>query len=234
MNTLHVNYLHTVAAYSAFLLALLVGCYTHYDTIVENEYYGYPQEWFPSVSATIGDRYPARSIFQILIALTSGPRFILVILWYFYTTQVTHSSTRVFGKWLLGIGLARTLTCAGWAYVTSTDHGDLHNSAMVVYLLLTIPWQLGVLHTSTNTPALKNRRRCTGALFCTLIPMIYFYIQHKMYQVAGAYSIYSVFEWTLILYDVGFDAMTVTDYRRLEIRVDEKNCVNREQDEEMV
>jgi len=33
---------------------------------------GYPEEWFPSVSATIGDRYPERSVFMLFIALTSG------------------------------------------------------------------------------------------------------------------------------------------------------------------
>ena len=36
------------------------------------EYQGYPQEWFPSVSATIGDRYPERAVFQLFIAITSG------------------------------------------------------------------------------------------------------------------------------------------------------------------
>lgn len=52
--------------------ALIVGCALHYKKIVENEHYGYPQEWFPSVSATIGDRYPERSFFMFFIALTSG------------------------------------------------------------------------------------------------------------------------------------------------------------------
>lgn len=27
----------------AFLVALVVGCYTHYHKIVQNEYFGYPQ-----------------------------------------------------------------------------------------------------------------------------------------------------------------------------------------------
>jgi hypothetical protein len=36
---------------------------------------GYPQEWFPSVSATIGDRYPERSVFMVFIALTSGTSY---------------------------------------------------------------------------------------------------------------------------------------------------------------
>lgn len=43
-------------------------------------YQGYPQEWFPSVSATIGDRYPERSVFQLFIAMTSGRPIIIVYL----------------------------------------------------------------------------------------------------------------------------------------------------------
>jgi len=57
---------------AAFLSALIVGVSLHYHKIVQNEYYGYPDEWFPSVSATIGDRYPERSFFMVFIAITSG------------------------------------------------------------------------------------------------------------------------------------------------------------------
>lgn len=60
------------ATSAAFLSALIIGCALHYHKIVKNEWYGYPDEWFPSVSATIGDRYPERSIFMIFIAITSG------------------------------------------------------------------------------------------------------------------------------------------------------------------
>lgn len=57
---------------AAFVSAFIVGTYLHYHKIVQNEFYGYPDEWFPSVSATIGDRYPERSFFMVFIALTSG------------------------------------------------------------------------------------------------------------------------------------------------------------------
>lgn len=57
---------------AAFLSALIVGVSLHYNKIVQNEFYGYPDEWFPSVSATIGDRYPERSFFMLFIAITSG------------------------------------------------------------------------------------------------------------------------------------------------------------------
>jgi hypothetical protein len=88
--------IHTRLAFTAFSSALVLGCALHYKKIVKNGVAGYPQEWcvdsfchtaepsgtvaypasphfrFPSVSATIGDWYPERNLFQVLIALTSG------------------------------------------------------------------------------------------------------------------------------------------------------------------
>lgn len=43
---------HTYLAFSAFASALLLGCALHYKKIVKNGIAGYPEEWFPSVSAT--------------------------------------------------------------------------------------------------------------------------------------------------------------------------------------
>ncbi|KAG2219435.1 hypothetical protein INT45_002320 [Circinella minor] len=217
----YVSYAHTICAYSAFLLALAVGCYTHYYKIVRNEYFGYPEEWFPSVSATTGDRYPARAIFQILIALTSGPRFVLVILWYLYTTRSSYSSSRGFGKFLLVVGIIRTVSCGGWVYITSTDDHLTHDITMIVYLVCTLPWQLGVVYTSArnNPQALKWRRILTAAFFTTLPPMIYYFLQHKIHKVPGAYTTYAFFEWSLILYDVAFDAVTALDFQTFELAV---------------
>ena len=138
------------------------------------------QEWIPSVSATTGDRYPARAIFQIFIALTSGPRFALVFLWYL----LTHN------KFLLWVGLLRTVSCGGWVYITSTDDHATHDIAMVFYVISTLPWMLSVLYVdSQHSLALKRRRVLTLLFFGTLIPMIYFFIQHKVHHVPGGKKI---------------------------------------------
>ncbi|KAI8982030.1 Frag1/DRAM/Sfk1 family-domain-containing protein [Mycotypha africana] len=206
---------------AAFFLALIVGCSTYYYKIVENEYFGYPQEWFPSVSAATGDRYPARAIFQILIALTSGPRFLIVGLWYYYTTYSIRSSSILFGKFLLAVGLSRTVSSGGWVYITSTDDHRVHDIAMVFYVLCTLPWQFGVLYTSSplNKRANKLRKYLILAFFGTLPFMIHFFIQHKIHRVPGAYTLYALLEWSLILYDVAFDAMTLYDFENLELRL---------------
>lgn len=43
---------HTYLAFAAFISALALGCLLHYRKIVKNGVAGYPDEWFPSVSAT--------------------------------------------------------------------------------------------------------------------------------------------------------------------------------------
>ncbi|KAK8066279.1 Protein cwh43 [Apiospora hydei] len=211
-----VSYAHTIVAYTAFISALVVGISLHYHKIVKNEFYGYPQEWFPSVSATIGDRYPERSFFQLFIALTSGPRFALVGLWYLLTAK----PGKVLPKFVAGVGLFRTFTCGGWTYVTSTDDHDWHDIFMISYLVATLPWTLGCIALSPANPkAIKYRNYIASAFFGTLIPLVYYFIQHKVHRVAGAYTTYAFFEWSLILYDVAFDAVTVLDFSTFEIVV---------------
>lgn len=211
-----IAYAHTALAYVAFLGALIVGLSLHYKKIVQNEYYGYPQEWFPSVSATIGDRYPERSVFMVGIALTSGPRFILVALYYFLTARPNSSLPKI----IFWIGVFRTFTCGGWTYVTSTDDHHWHDIFMVSYLVATVPWTLGCLALSPPHPeAIKYRKIMAGSFFGMLVPLTYFFLQHKIHKVAGAYTTYAFCEWIVVLLDVGFDAVTVYDFSSLEIVV---------------
>lgn len=179
---------------------------------------------FPSVSATIGDRYPERSVFQLFIAVTSGPRFILVGLLYLLTARPNSVQPKI----LLISGILRTFTCGGWTYITSTDDHDWHDIFMISYLVLTIPWTVcGISLSHTGTTGLMYRKIFAGVFFGSLIPLVYFYIQHKVHHVAGAYTSYAFFEWALVLFDVAYDSATVYDFAALEIRVlDVKGVTN--------
>lgn len=123
-------------------------------------------------------------------------------------------------KILLVAGLLRTFTCGGWTYVTSTDDHDWHDIFMISYLILTIPWTLCSINMSRpNTPGLKYRKIFASIFFGSLIPLVYFFIQHKVHRIAGAYTIYAFFEWSLVLFDVAFDSATLYDFAALELRV---------------
>lgn len=91
---------------------------------------------------------------------------------------------------------------------------------MISYLVATLPWTLGVLALSPPNPrAVTYRKIFGGAFFATLVPLVYFFIQHKVHRVAGAYTIYAFFEWALVLLDVAFDAVTALDFDGLELVV---------------
>jgi hypothetical protein len=78
------------------------------------------------------------------------------------------------------------LVCGGWTYITSTDDHDWHDILMISYLVLTIPWTVGCIVLSPpNAKAIKYRKYLAGGFFGTLVPLIYFYIQHKVHRVAG-------------------------------------------------
>lgn len=198
---------HTICALAAFLVALFAGYNLHFHKIVENAHYGYPDEWFPSVSATIGDRYPERSIFQILIALTSFPRFLL-LLGHLYLN----------GSLLCFIvGVVRTVSCGGWVYITSTDDHDIHDIFMITYIILTLPWDIMITRMSSDKKVLKGV--VAAIFFSTLVPLVYWFLQHQVEHVAGAYSIYAYFEWSLIILDIGFDSLAYTEFEKLSIHL---------------
>ncbi|KAL8743674.1 MAG: hypothetical protein Q9190_004002 [Brigantiaea leucoxantha] len=46
-----------------------------------------------------------------------------------------------------------------------------------------------------------------------------YYVTFMVHRVAGAYTIYSFFEWALILFDVGFDAVTAIDFNNFELMI---------------
>lgn len=57
---------------------------------------------------------------------------------------------------------------------------------MISYLVATLPWTLGCLALSPpNQKAIKYRKILASAFFGTLVPLIYYFIQHKVHKVAG-------------------------------------------------
>jgi hypothetical protein len=106
----------------------------------------------------------------------------MVGLWYLLAKRPGHALPR----YVAAAGAIRTLTLAGWTYVTSTEDHDLHDIFMIAYLVLTLPWTVGCITFSPHNPrAARYRKWFAGAFFGSLVPMIYFYLQHKVYQIPG-------------------------------------------------
>lgn len=84
------------------------------------------------------------------------------------------------------MGLLRTLTCGGWTYVTSSEDHKWHDIFMISYLVITLPWMLGSIALSPPNPkAIRYRKRLAAAFFTALVPMIYYFLQHKLHRIPG-------------------------------------------------
>ncbi|KAI0059171.1 hypothetical protein BV25DRAFT_1860733 [Artomyces pyxidatus] len=209
--------LHTALSLTAFISALLVGCALHYKKIVKNGVAGWPEEWFPSVSATIGDWYPERNLFQILIALTSGPRF-AILLFTHLLNRASYPSSSSLSSVLLVTGVVRTLSCGGWVYITSNDDHDIHDVLMILYIVCNLPWMWGSAAMAQGRT--RRRRILVASLFwLSLIPMMYFFVQHKVHRIPGAYTRYAFFEWSLIFFDILYDSTAEIQFQESDLSV---------------
>ncbi|KAJ3021723.1 hypothetical protein HKX48_007892 [Thoreauomyces humboldtii] len=125
----------------------------------------------------------------------------------------------------LALGVIRALSCGVFVFVTSTDDHMIHDVGMITYLvagllymgcLTWLSWRTSQFGKETGW---KFRLRCIVG-FLALIPcLVYFFIQHKVERVPGAYSYYAVFEWAVILFDVAFDHATAIDVRDVSVQV---------------
>ncbi|WVR00084.1 hypothetical protein IAU59_007226 [Kwoniella sp. CBS 9459] len=264
---------HTVIAYTAFSAALFLGWASGlWKELCINSVARWPVEWFPSVSATVGDHAPSRAPFQILIALCATPRFLLLLVQWLvhrypplrpaksadrYTALQSEGKgsalrdvgmrarsaahkveneveellepvedtlkTEVGSTTLVDVeffvGIARTFSCGGWVYITSRDHHDLHDFFMIFYLLLTVPWMY--LSTRHSVNAMTKRKRMIPFVgFLAMIPpLIWLFYRHSVARIPGAYTYYSMFEWSLVIWDVAFDAVAASELGHLQISI---------------
>lgn len=225
---------HSIIVWSAFAGALVIAFLFHYVHVVKNEFHGYPNEWFPTISASVGDWPAERVWFQLGMALASGPRFFSALFLYFVRELDYRRRREDRRRWLTKVGfvlgIARMLAAGWWVYITSTTHMDLHVTGMIVYLAISIAYhflQIYLFRDSRKPLNATDEYECRkklilASLFVLTLPTAsIFFVYHKIYAVAGAYSWYAIIEWTLVVWDVGFDATCGYDFSVLELTVAE-------------
>lgn len=208
------NKLHFAVVISAFTISLLLALKLHYLKVVKNSYYGYPQEWIPSVSAVIGDCFPERNIFQLLMALAGIFRMALLVMsnrqLKFYCARRQSVS--------FWAGFARMWLAGFWIYCPSKEWNTFHDLSMIFYLISTVTY-----HQFLLTAKLCIDKKSRNTRICRLLQrlllldgpiLILFFILHRVYRIPGAYSLYAFFEWFLVAFDVLLDYHAYDDLLR--------------------
>ena len=112
---------------------------------------------------------------------------ILCYLWYLLVVRnVPTNGSTGFAKFLFTNDVIRTVACGGWVYVTSSDDHDIHDIAMAVYLICTIPHVVMTITSAPQNPKAQQYRKLFAyTFFGALVPMIYFFIQHNVHRIPG-------------------------------------------------
>lgn len=123
----------------------------------------------------------------VIFRVFPGPRLILCYLWYLLVVRnVPANGSKGFAKFLFTNDVIRTVACGGWVYVTSSDDHDIHDIAMAVYLVCTIPHVVMTIKSAPqNAKAQWYRKLFAYTFFGALVPMIYFFIQHNVHRIPG-------------------------------------------------
>eukprot|EP00026_Physarum_polycephalum_P016089 Phypoly_transcript_16926.p1 GENE.Phypoly_transcript_16926~~Phypoly_transcript_16926.p1 ORF type:complete len:277 (+),score=28.30 Phypoly_transcript_16926:63-833(+) len=222
-----------VCVLSGFLFCLVVSYHYHFESVTKT--HCRQPEFFPTISAAIGDMFPEKSAFRYVMALTSGPRILtLLIIAYLLHEDIVAlglansawNSVNTVAKW---VDVARVFTAGIWIYVGSGEDHDIHDIGFVSYVVFTVLHQ--ILHLSLFHK-LKLRGRphphpedrssynwklffAVGHMFWFLFSMYYF-VQHRFFCAHFAFSKYGICEWFIALFNVMYDVVFYKDLRGVE------------------
>lgn len=65
----------------------------------------------------------------------------------------------------------------------------------------------------------KYRRGIAQAFVLSFVPLGHYLVQHRLYQVSGAYSKYAFLEWVMAILDLAFDSVSIYEFQGLEFQI---------------
>lgn len=201
-----------VCTYSGFALCLYYAYTKHFKEVTGNHCRG-PEFW-PSISATIGDHSPEKNIYRYAMALGSGARILSTFINYdlFKEEQATTSWKRLslFNNLAFIFDIMRIFTAGMWIYVSSSEHLFTHEVSFVGYVLFSMLFM--IVHTILFYKAKASKPRAhpvDQASFkwklglaiphCTLFfASLHFFFQHTLdcvpYGILSYCSLASVYD----------------------------------------
>jgi hypothetical protein len=194
------------------------------------------EEWFPSLSAVIGDFVPQRFIFRWLMMWTVLPRWSTILghrQLFANAVALTTSSTSLRKRsvdLLFALELIRMGSALGWIQINSRDDMTLHVASFAVYMALSLVcflMQTMLLSHAVQVAlpvnefqlrkSLRLKRVFIVAQLLYFPPMIYFYWRHKSDCEHGAYSKFNLTEWAFGFTNVFCDATAAYDLTAMQL-----------------
>lgn len=192
------------------MASFVCTCAFHYKRAVRNSLFEYPEEYLFTLEAS-RRWYPERSLFQLLSAIALGPRLAVTSIWH----TGLKGSGDLFSLNLAWMVVARSLMWILYTFIPSSDDDDLHDICTILYVVLTTGWMAGI---GRRMQVYKSKEFVIVFVAC-FFALSHCYIQYSMAQVAGAHSLYALFQWVLMAIDLTFDWVSTKALWSLDITI---------------
>ncbi|GAB0096333.1 Post-GPI attachment to proteins factor 2 [Sergentomyia squamirostris] len=179
--------------------------------------------FLPSISSAIGSYQPQRFIWQTAICLHAVPRFMVAYMyWIYYRSNVRK-------KWHFLVNTATLLNVIenaallGLSLFTSVDNYEVHKFCFItfiatseLYMLLCYIVNINLRRGDLVTKLEEKSIRFKGYLCLINIVSFslagYFFLRHNEHCEPGVYSLFALFEYIVVLTNMGFHMTAYWDF----------------------
>ncbi|XP_065354041.1 post-GPI attachment to proteins factor 2 [Cloeon dipterum] len=196
----------------AFIFCIVWSILFNFDTTVST--HCKVTNWLPSISAAIGNESPQREVWKLLIALHAPTRFLVVWMYIEYFWKVLRSEI----LWLAGItcllNVIENLALLGLTFFTSADHYPIHEKCFItfiatseLYMLLSsflLSRRRARIANNVESRSLRLKVKLLTVNAVSFIIAGYFFVRHNNYCEPYMYTLFSFFEYIVVITNMGY------------------------------
>lgn len=204
----------------AFVYCIVYSFFYHYEWTTQTHCNVW--NFAPSISAAIGLFRPQKYVWKMLVSLHSAPRLLLALMYRSYFRKGLGSAYRIHSEIVFICYVLEVLSLLMLSFAPSREDFKMHKNSFACFLVVSVLYMLltfYLLQFKWTRP--RNQWEEKGHLLkklmvkanagCILM-CLYLYYRHNRYCEPGIYSIFSIFEYGVVLTNMGYHWTSYYDF----------------------
>merc|ERR1712141_33942 len=205
---------------SAFLYCIVYSFFYHYEWTTQTHCNVW--NFAPSISAAIGLFRPQKYVWKLFISLHSAPSLLLALMYRSYIKKGVSGYYKALAELAFICSVCEVIALLMLSFAPSREDFKMHKNSFAIFLivsaiymllsfwLFTFKWSQPRSESEQRGQNLK-KRMVQANCGCVLIAM-YLYYRHNRYCEPGMYSIFSIFEYGVVLTNMGYHWTSYCDF----------------------